>query len=397
MRAERRIAIALLVALLAGAAGAAEWSGNVALEARLFAHAPPDGHQHGDSLSVSVEPEFFHDWDDGRQSLTITPFARYDGRDNERTHADLREAFYLYVGDRWELRLGFDKVFWGVTESAHLVDIINQTDAVENIDGEDKLGQPLIKLGLERDFGNLDFFVLPYFRERTLPGPRGRLRTQPVVDTDRPIYASGAREWHVDFALRWRRSFDAWDVGISHFHGTSREPRFVPALDRGGMPVLRPLYEIIDQTGVDIQFTHDAWLWKFEGIHRSGQGPGYFAAVGGFEYTRYGIFESAADLGLLAELHYDERRDQASTPFEHDLFVGARWAANDVQSTEALVGVIQDLGDGTRAWFVEASRRFGASWKLSVDARIFSDVDTRDPLFALRDEDHVRIELARYF
>ena len=40
----------------------------------------------------------------------------------------------------WSLSIGLGKVFWGVTEFNHLVDVINQTDLVEGIDGEAKLG-----------------------------------------------------------------------------------------------------------------------------------------------------------------------------------------------------------------------------------------------------------------
>ena len=92
---------------------------------------------------------------------------------------------YLHIDDGWDLTAGFDKVFWGVMESSHLVDYINQTDAVEDVDGEDKLGQPMLHLGLQRDWGDLNFFYLPYFRERTFPGRHGRLRAFLVVDTDR--------------------------------------------------------------------------------------------------------------------------------------------------------------------------------------------------------------------
>ena len=35
----------------------------------------------------------------------------------------------------------------------------NQTDGVEDIDSEDKLGQPMVNLTLERDWGALDLYV----------------------------------------------------------------------------------------------------------------------------------------------------------------------------------------------------------------------------------------------
>ena len=93
--------------------------------------------------------------------------------DGERTHFDVRELYWETFGETWDLRIGIARVFWGVVETQHLVDIINQTDTVENSDGEDKLGQPMINLSLVRDWGTVDLFVLPGFRERTFRGVSG--------------------------------------------------------------------------------------------------------------------------------------------------------------------------------------------------------------------------------
>ena len=94
---------------------------------------------------------------------------------------------WLKVFDESELRVGLRKVFWGVTESQHLVDIINQTDLVESLDGEEKLGQPMINYALINDWGTLDLYLLPYFRERTFSGINGRLRSSLYVDTTNPL------------------------------------------------------------------------------------------------------------------------------------------------------------------------------------------------------------------
>ena len=98
----------------------------------------------------------------------------------------------MLTGNAVESRIGIRKEFWGVTETFHRVDIINQTDSVESFDGEDKLGQPMINISLETLSGSIDFFALLGSRERTFAGRFGRLRTPIVVDTDHPIYESGA-------------------------------------------------------------------------------------------------------------------------------------------------------------------------------------------------------------
>src|SRR5690606_38466853 len=138
--------------------------------------------------------EVLHDWNGGADYFTFIPFARLDQHDAERTHVDIRELSWIHVSDNWESRVGIRKVFWGVTEGRHLVDIINQTDFVDQIDEEEKLGQPMINLSTVRDWGTLDLYLLPGFRERTFAGQEGRPQIPIPITADRALYESGA-EW----------------------------------------------------------------------------------------------------------------------------------------------------------------------------------------------------------
>ncbi|MCK4743770.1 MAG: hypothetical protein KAT25_08125 [Sulfuriflexus sp.] len=373
-----------------------EWSGYIATEWRVFLDLPTAPEQHGDNVSLSAQAEYYREWNAGKQSFRFTPFLRIDGRDSQRSHIDIRELNWTMVHDTWEFTAGIAKVFWGVTESQHLVDIINQTDLIESADGEEKLGQSMLKLSLTRDWGDIDLFVLPGFRERTFPSRVGRLRTQTAVAVNNAEYASSQGRDHIDAAIRWSHSLGDWDVGLSHFSGTSRDPRFRAAVDKGRTVVI-PIYETIDQTGVDLQATKDDWLWKLEVISRSGQGERYTAATGGFEYSLYGINESAVDLGLIVEYLFDDRDELALTPFEDDLFLGARLAFNDEASSELLAGMIVDLENGSRVMSVEASRRIGDDWKVNLEARFFSNIASQDSLLNFENDDFVQMELAWYF
>ncbi|MGR6873672.1 hypothetical protein ACU6U9_15480 [Pseudomonas sp. HK3] len=170
--------------------------------------------------SVALRTELYKAFENDH-SVTFKPFYRFDETDDERTHGDIRELIWHKVADEYELKAGIGKVFWGVTESQHLVDIINQTDAVESLDGEEKLGQPMVQLLLERDWGNLDLFVLPYHRERTFVGEDGRLGLgQNYADAQ---YESSDEENHVDVAARFYTYIDEFEYAVSVFHGTSRE------------------------------------------------------------------------------------------------------------------------------------------------------------------------------
>ena len=117
---------AAMLSAVASHAASKDWRAEVSAELRAFTESPVDTRQHGANLSLSAEVEYHNAWDDGRHALTVRPFVRVDQHDDKRTHADLREAVWTFHDSGFEVRLGVDKVFWGVTEVYHLVDIINQ-------------------------------------------------------------------------------------------------------------------------------------------------------------------------------------------------------------------------------------------------------------------------------
>jgi hypothetical protein len=342
-----------------------------------------------------ASPELRYRSDDRQNLIRIVPNVRIDSRDRERNLFDLTELSWTWVGRDWETVLGINKVFWGVTESRHLADIINQTDAAEDIDGEEKLGQPMFNLSAQRDWGRVSAFLLPGFRERTFPGRDGRLRTPLPVDTDNPQYESGAEELHIDLALRYAHYIGDWDVGAYVFHGTDREP--VLRLGDAGDTFI-PVYNQITQIGADVQLTYEAWLLKFEGIVRSGQGDTFAAAVTGFEYTFYQVGHSVADLGLLIEYLYDGRDDDAPPAFlQNDVFMGARLSMNDIQDTSVLIGAIVDVEDQSTSFSVEAERRIGDNWKIELESRWFFNAATDNLLRFIEDDDFVTLRMRRYF
>ena len=77
--------------------------------------------------------------------------------------------------------------------------------------------------------------------------------------------------------------------------------------------------------------------------------------------------------------------------------MGARLTLNDAQSTELLASVTVDLEGGGQGYNVEASRRFGDNWKLSLEARALSDIPDDNNAVSFKDDTRLRVELARYF
>lgn len=389
--------IASLLLLLPIHATALETSGDISFQSQSFYRSGPNPKQQNQNLSASVTPEFKESWNNDRSIVTFRSFGRYDGSDNRRSHFDIRQLDWAISLEEWEFRVGISKVFWGVTESAHLVDVINQTDFVENFDGEQKLGQPMVSASWVKDFGTFDFFVLPFFRERTHPGEEGRIRFQVPVNKDAQ-YANSNEEWHTDFALRWSHTLGLFDIGVSHFYGTSREPIYVLDLANGA---IIPRYTIMNQTGLDLQMTYESWLFKLEAISRNWQEKKDFVSVvTGFEYTLSNLSGSGADLGFILEYLKDSRDKtdalgfpEATTPFENDLFSGVRLALNDENDLQFLGGVIFDLESRSKFANVEFSRLFGNNYKLTIESRAFLDLDASEFISAFRSESYTQVEL----
>lgn len=377
---------------------------------------------HNQDGSLSWQGRYSASWLDAKgrlkNNITLVPFIRYNSQDPERSRFDLQSLSWTHINNNWELRSGIRVVSWRTTESIHLVDIINQTDLTGDVDGEDKLGQSMINLVWSGEWANVELFALPVFRERIFPGKDARLRSSLAFTPDNVIYESGAEELRTDAAIRTTLLLGNWEVAISHFSGTSREPLFLidsfSVNNAADQNTLTPYYPVIEQSGLEVQYAAGDWLWKFEGISRAGfdlpnslqaraaqnDFSRYESAAAGFEFTWSGLGETGYDLGILAEYLWDQRRDDI---FANDLFIGVRLGLNDIQSTELLCGSIADLNHEEYLSFIEFSRRTSDSGRLDLTARLFDaagDALSRandSDFFELHDDDYISLSYTHYF
>ena len=93
-------------------------------EGRFFPHESDAEAKYHTNLSTYLEGTAYAV--NGNHSLVLTPFGRLDQHDQERTHWDIREAYYEYWAGSVVITAGLGQVFWGVIETKHLVDVINQ-------------------------------------------------------------------------------------------------------------------------------------------------------------------------------------------------------------------------------------------------------------------------------
>ena len=294
--------------------------------------------------------------------------------------------------------------------------------------------------------GQAALIWMPYFRERTFLGEESRLRTGLAVKADDVRYGTGAEEWTQSFAARLSGFMGDVDAGVHVFHGLSRDPAFEVRTDRRGRPILtggrplsrteqarsrecrrieragnplptdcsalfaargapelRPVYDRVTQVGIDGQYTAGATLWKLEAIHRWDQlnldveKEDYGAVVAGLEHTLYGIAETNADLGLIAEGLWDSRDEDALTPFEHDVTLGMRLALNDTQDTAALLTGTVDLDNAETLLRLEAERRIAPNATIDLEAGLFLNTDAQGFAADLRDDDYLRLTVSVFW
>jgi hypothetical protein len=371
-----------------------DWEFELEAEYSYFFEDPQFEDQLDHYPSMSFQLEYSADWNKGYESINTIAFFRLD-RDDKRTHWDIRELYYQKAKNNWELSIGLKKIFWGVIESNHLVDIINQTDGVESFDGEEKLGQPMIQFSwITNKIGTFDFFYLPYHRRRTFAGSKGRLRFGTVIEKDDVGYESGAEEWRQDMAVRWKHYFGIIDIGLSHFYGNGREPLFV--FDAAGN--INAFYPIINQTGFELQITDGAFLWKLESIYRNSDVQDFFALAAGLEYTFSNIDGNGLDIGILGEYLYDGRDELALNALQNDIFFGSRIAFNDIQDTSILIGGIADLNKSSKIFSIEAARRFGSTWTAEIEVRIFNNIDPTELILTnFKDDSFFKLSISKYF
>ncbi len=350
--------------------------------------------------SSALELELAWQWNGDRDKLIFMPFARLDSQDDARSHADIRELLWTHTDEAFDWRLGVGKTFWGATEFFHLVDTINQTDWVESVTGDAKLGQPMLAAGYQGYYNRLDIWVLPGFRERTFPGRDGRLQFSPVFDRHTTLYASARGQNHVDLALRWALSVNSVDLGVSWFSGTRRDPLLVEKLVQNPStsdPQLVSFYDQQRQLSMDLQWAPGNWLLKFEGLRAEGDNADTFGTTAGVEYSLVGFAGTRMDLGLVVEhLHYS-RGWQSVNYFHRAVALGARLTLNDSAGSSLLLGHIDSRAEDGAVWTLEYRQRLTPRWSIFMEGVAVTDIGAESALYGLRRDDHFRITLRRFF
>lgn len=384
-----------LLFLCTSYSSAGEISAELSIEGRFFNESPKYSDQEKEDFTFIFKPEYTHSWNEDRDVVTVIPYFRNNTVDPEKNLIDLRELSYVGVKEKLEWRVGVSKVFWGVVESRHLVDVINQVDLVANLDLETRLGQLMINPTYFSSIGNFSYFLLPHFRERTFPGESGRLRFEIPIDNEAAEFSSNDKEKHIDHALRWSHYYGDLEWAISYFKGTDREPQFKlnSSFDR-----LIPFYVQTEQVGIELQYLKGSTLYKGEILQKDSEFvPFYTSGIIGFEHTISNIY-GGKDIGFLYEYIYDDRFENSSFGFYNLSFMGIRFAFNDADSTEILAGgFISNHSSKVASIRLEGSKRLKNNMKLTLEFNSVEQPDEKSLLYQVKQDDYLQCKISYYF
>ncbi|MGE0172370.1 MAG: hypothetical protein AB7T49_06280 [Oligoflexales bacterium] len=376
-----------------------EWVFKSGVEGRFFHESPTNPGEPTSDYSAFVQPRLSHFADNDRRVISAEFFYRKDTVDPSRTHFDVRELSYVNSYEHFDVRLGISKVFWGVAESVNLVDIVNQTDLVEDPDGDEKLGQAMANLTWVTDYGSLSLFALPFFRERNLPSYKSRFGNFPGIDFTNAANQGANEGRTVDLAARYSVNYDLLDLGLTYFNGTDREPMLFPEFSPEGQVIgASVIYPLLQQIGMDAQLSFESIALKAETVFKQYGHMDYLAAVGGIEKPFANIFDWGWDITLFAEYLYDDRQEDKTVLFQNDTFVGLQFNFYDTQNTKFVLGGIVDNEDtGSYLGKVELSRRIGEKYEAVLETQIYHSDEETSPLFALTNDSFTRLGLNLYF
>lgn len=320
------------------------------------------------------------------QSFSGRIFVNWDTEDNQRRYIDVREASFYYQHEKLRFGLGVDTFFWGVAESINLVNVLNQSDVMESIDGKVKLGQPFLSLNQRYDDGDFSVYFLPIFREQNFPlRPNYGL---PIAE--QPLYEDGRRRGGI--AMRRLFYFDQGEFALSYFAGTRRSPLLVQS--QLNPQELTPYYVQTQNAMLDGVYLFENFTLKLELKVGDEQNSNFTAFNFGVEYPIYDLFEGIEEITLISEFLFDDRDAQGENHGQNDLFIGTKFDFGHSYSSRVRVLYSYDFDFKSQYAEVNYEYRINDYFRLkSKFIKVLSAPVEDTRLYALKDEQYLKLDL----
>ncbi|MDD1794223.1 hypothetical protein LRP50_13865 [Enterovibrio sp. ZSDZ42] len=300
--------------------------------------------------------------------------------------------------DNFDITAGYDVVFWGATEGAQILDILNQRDLGADFDGDVKLGQPLLSLTSSLGDGLATFYYLPYTPKRRFRDNSERLTAGFDINENSAQWLDHQDAYYPGFAGRYALTASSMDIALIGFHGVNRSPAFIPQAGQ-----FSPVYSVATQVGVDVQWVSEDLLTKLEVLNVS-DAPTIYGRfdtatqwVISAEYSFYSVFDTIADIRMIAEYSDNSLGDRLLSLYQHDVLMAIHTSFNDVDSTSLSVSWLHDLDSYSNLIDISLTHRLNDNIELEASLYELSSMASRDFFFGLEPDSFGEITLTYYF
>ncbi|GLR76780.1 hypothetical protein [Aliivibrio sifiae] len=300
-----------------------------------------------------------------------------------------------WIGDSYQIDVGYDLIYWGVTEGINVINIINQRDQIRDYFQKQGLGQSMVAVSYFEDSVTVDGYILPRFEELNYGGTQRPWGLGLPVDASQSTYESSKGKNHTDYAARISGMLDDLEFGFVYFNGTYRQPIY--KVD-GEIENLAPHYVLGNTFGLDAQYIMDSNIYKFElGYFKPNSYDSYVSTTFGVERTLGSSWFGEGESTVYAEYYYDSRQDDNTVAFQNDIFLAYKYTTYNVYDLETTIGGIIDTQYGGVIGTLEITGKLTNNIKVSVELIYFNSSDPNDALFYSNDFDQLSFNAHWYF
>ncbi|MCW8093452.1 hypothetical protein [Alteromonas sp. ASW11-130] len=312
-------------------------------------------------------------------------FTNWDSMDNARRYTDIRKANVYFSNSKITLGAGVDTFFWGVSESINVVNVLNQSDLRESLDGKVKLGQTFISMSHPFSNGEFSIYFLPEFRPIDFPErPAFGL---PV--SEKNVYENNEKEG--GFATRALFYFSDYEFAVSYFEGTRRSPILIPQVN---LKELLPYYIQTKNVLLDGVYLADDFTLKLEAKFGKERESAFTTSNIGIEYPSYILEDYIDEIIFIAEYVFDDRGITAETHGQNDIFIGAKFDFGETNQGNIRFLYSYDLDN--KGQYLELNYQYRLSDYVRYKFKFISVLDSSPEdqrLHALRKEEFVKLSI----
>ena len=300
-----------------------------------------------------------------------------------------------WLEDSYQIDLGYDLVYWGVTEGINIVNIVNQRDQIRDYFLKQGLGQSMAAASYFGDDITVSAYILPKFEELNFSGTQRPWGLGLPVDDSQSTYESSREEYHTDYAARLAGVVNDLEYGLIYFNGTYRKPLYNVDTSK---QYLVPHYIQGTTLGLDAQYIMDSNIYKLEfGYFKPDSFKSYVSTAFGLERTLNSPLIGNGDSTFYLEYYYDSRQNDQTVSFQNDLFIAYKHSTHNAYDIETTIGGIIDTEYGSVIGTFDISGKITNEIKASLEFIYFRSTKYEDALFNSRNFDQVSLSLDWYY